>query len=625
MALAVIAALAVSGAYYEIFSTFQLYDDEGLMMLSVHHVLAGHRLYDEVRVGYGPFYYLVKETIHGPLGAPLTHDAVRLTATAFRLLAAGLAAGVVLGTTRHLTLAGLSFLLVTIHLLIVKNEPGHPQELAAVVLMATPLVALAIRSRRTTAVVAGLGFLVAVMTMIKTNLGVFSGIAAWMAVLGSIPSSRLRVVLWAVSAATATALPIVLMRSHLDAPGVGQVAYCAAAAIVAAAMLSAPRRDGGLRPVHLVALATAVAGGIALFVLPYVLNGTSLATLTERLLFGPYTLVTFFTLPLVATPEWLPAAVAGVVLAALAAWSSPGSGRRPGVAHVIAAAKLAFAFLAVGLVLLTLPAGLIAVLTPFAWLALVPDGNRPWTWEQRFVRLVLVWLAVIEPLQAYPVAGSQKWLGSLALVLCGMVCLGDASDWARTRLPASARRRARALAATAVLAVTTLIAARWQAARRADYQAGLPLDLPGATRLHLKPGTANMLRRVVEVARVGCDPVFTYPGFNSLYFWIGQAPPTLELISHEIRLVAPERQNEIVQRLEQSPTACLVRAPSLFTLPAETSFEERMAWLFGDGAEQKDTLTRVGKFQILRRVLRERDAPPTARRDSAAPPAETRR
>src|SRR5215813_3574573 len=129
LALGAVAVLAAAGAYYEIFTIFTSYDDEGVMMLSVRHVLDGHRLYDEVHVGYGPFYFLIKSIIHGWFGVPLTHDAVRLTATAFRLLAAGLAAGVVFGTTRHIAFSGLGFLLVTAHLQIIRNAPGHPQEL----------------------------------------------------------------------------------------------------------------------------------------------------------------------------------------------------------------------------------------------------------------------------------------------------------------------------------------------------------------------------------------------------------------------------------------------------------------------------------------------------------------
>jgi hypothetical protein len=623
-ALAAIAALAAAGAYYEIFSVYKLYDDEGLMMMSVRHVLDGHRLYDEVRVGYGPLYFLIKETIHGALGVPLTHDTVRITATVFRLLAAGLAAGVVFGTTRHVTLAGFGFLLVTVHLLIVRNEPGHPQELAAVVLMATPLVALGMRARRAPAIVAALGFLVAAMTMIKTNLGVFSGIAVWMAVLASMPANRLRLTLWAASAATATALPIVLMRVHLDTPWGGPIAGCAAASILAVALLATPRRDGGLRPAHLVLLAAAITGGIELFVLPHVLSGTSLATLIERLLVGPQSLIALFLLPLVATPEMVPATVAGVVLAALAAWTSAASGRRSSAADaIIAVAKLTFAVLTVQRVLQVRPDVLIRLFAPFAWLVLVPGGNERWSWEQRFVRLLLAWLAVIEPLQAYPVAGSQQWLGSVALVLCGMVCLGDAADWARALIPASARRPVQALAAAAMLAMTIMLAASWRNLFEGAYRARQPLDLPGATRLRLDRVTANTLRKVVEIVRDGCDPIFSYPGFNSLYFWTGQAPPTLELISHEIRLVTPDRLDEIVAVLARSPTACFVRPPAVSRQPAYPSFELRMAQLFGRVGEQTSKV--IGKYSILRRTLPDANSPPRHKQDSAPAPADARR
>jgi hypothetical protein len=620
VALAVIAALAAGAAYYQVFTIFGIPDDEGLMMMSVRHVLDGHRLYDEVRIGYGPLYYLIKGTIHGWLGVPLTHDTVRLTATAFRLLAAGLAGGALLAMTGHVTLAGFGFLLTTMHLVIVTREPGHPQELAALLLMATVLTALAMRSRRAPAVVAGLGFLVAGMAMTKTNLGVFTGIAVWMAVLASMPANRLRLVLWVASAATATALPIILMRPHLNTAWGGLNAGCAAASIFAVAMLATPHRDGGLRPAHLVLLAAAVTGGIGLLLLPHVLSGTSLTTLIERLLVGPHSLVAYFVAPFWSPPRRVPTTVAGVALAALAAWTLPVIGRRQNTAHVIGLAKLAFAVLVVREVYWARPHLLVGMLVPFAWLVLVPGGYGRWSWEHRFGRLLLAWLAVLHPLQVYPVSGSQKYMASLALVLCAVVCLGDAADWARGLLRASVRRPARAVAAAAMLGWTITLAASWHDAYEALYRAGTPLELPGATRFRLQKDFTDMLRQLVDTVRDNCNPVFTYPGFNSLYFWIGQAPPTLELVSHEIRLVGDDRLDEIYEVLAQSPTACLVRAPGLARQPPERAFEARMQWLFGNARETHSSVIKIGKIRVLKRVTRWVDPPQFPARDSAAAP-----
>jgi hypothetical protein len=108
---------------------------------------------------------------------------------------------------------------------------------------------------------------------------------------------------------------------------------------------------------------------------------------------------------------------------------------------------------------------------------------------------------------------------------------------------------------------------------------------------------------LVQTLRTLCNPIFIYPGFNSLYFWTGQAPPTLDLISHDIRLIAVERQDAIVEALAQSRTACLVRHPG-FPGQRNLSFERRMAPLFGvdPGSTGNGSAIRPGMYSILPRL-----------------------
>jgi hypothetical protein len=537
--------------------------------------------------------------VHGPLGVPLTHDAVRITATVYRLLVAALAAGVTFAMTRRVALAGLALLLATIHLLIVTSEPGHPQEIAAVILVAMPLVAVGIGTRPLSTV-ACLGLLAAAMVMLKINLGVFTGVALWMALLSSLRVSRLGVLLWLVSAALATALPAIVTGPHLPEAWAAQLAGSAAGWILAVAALSTPKREGGLRPAHLIGLVAAGAGGVLLLLLPLLVRGISVGTLIDRLIVQPRAIGTIFVIPFMV-PLMGPAAAVGLTLALLGAWASHAIGRRPWVAHAVGPTKLAFGVWTVLEVWWGEPRALIGLLAPFAWLVLVPGSERPWPSEGRFLRLLLAWLAVLEPLQVYPVAGSQCWLGSLAVVLCGVVCLGDAGDWGLGLLAQSGRRPARALAATGVLGVTIALGVSWLGTVEGAYRRGVPLALPGAKRLRLPASVVKELQGLVETLRTLCNPIFVYPGFNSLYFWTGQAPPTLDLISHDIRLIAVERQDAIVEALAQSRTACLVRGPGS---PGHRnlSFERRMAPLFGvdPGSTGNRSAIRVGAIRIGR-------------------------
>src|SRR5436309_9843839 len=79
LALVAATAAALADAYTFTFSQFVPYDDEGYFAVTVQHLLDGHRLYDDVPVPYGPFFYLSRWLIYGTLRVPLVTDAVRLT------------------------------------------------------------------------------------------------------------------------------------------------------------------------------------------------------------------------------------------------------------------------------------------------------------------------------------------------------------------------------------------------------------------------------------------------------------------------------------------------------------------------------------------------------------------
>ena len=90
LALVAATAAALAYAYTFTFSQFVPYDDEGYFTVTVQHLLAGHRLYDDVPVPYGPFFYLSRWLIYGALRVPLVTDAVRLVTIGHWLLCAAL-------------------------------------------------------------------------------------------------------------------------------------------------------------------------------------------------------------------------------------------------------------------------------------------------------------------------------------------------------------------------------------------------------------------------------------------------------------------------------------------------------------------------------------------------------
>jgi len=190
----VLVGLAVVAAYLEGLSVLSIvWDDQGYLMLSVRHLLDGHRLYDDIPVFYGPLYYLVSWLLHGPLGVPLTHDAVRVTSVVLRIATAAAASWAVFRMVPGALLAVYTFLTLAAAPSLMMPEAGHPQEIIALLIVTLPLVA---HDDRPGWSVVGLGVLVAALCMTNVNVGLFAAVAVWMALLSAAQSSATATVVW---------------------------------------------------------------------------------------------------------------------------------------------------------------------------------------------------------------------------------------------------------------------------------------------------------------------------------------------------------------------------------------------------------------------------------------------
>src|SRR6201988_618468 len=72
-------AMASIPAYYRMFTGFQIWDDEGALMITVKQYLGGMKLYNQISVPYGPVYYFYNWAFRTLSGTPLTHDVVRMS------------------------------------------------------------------------------------------------------------------------------------------------------------------------------------------------------------------------------------------------------------------------------------------------------------------------------------------------------------------------------------------------------------------------------------------------------------------------------------------------------------------------------------------------------------------
>src|SRR5262249_39734124 len=143
-----------------------------------------------------------------------------------------------------------------------------------------------------------------------------------------------------------------------------------------------------------------------------IVRGSSPGALANSVILGGQGLTRYFVTPILLFPWSAASAVAGLVTSLL--WPRSGTPRADGrlAVGLTAVAKLTFG---VALIVLLARGGgtgrstLLGAIPPFAWLVLLPGVET----RGRLPRLVLAWLAVLEPLQAYPVAGSQLVCGTM--------------------------------------------------------------------------------------------------------------------------------------------------------------------------------------------------------------------
>ena len=533
--LRIVAALALAAAgvhaYVSVMSgIFSL--DEGYLMITVQSSVEGNSLYDVVYTQYGPFYYLYEWLVHAVLRVPITHDATRLLTVAHWLITAGCMGFASARMLKSNWFGLFVFMQATAHLGAMSNEPGHPQELVAVML---GLAMLALTHPRITGEDASpfeprnfywLAAIAAALVLIKINVGVLFGIAlatvvAWRGLgwFNKPPWSGLFI-------AACSALPFVLMRRHLNAPWClhyAVVVGCTVVSVMLAALISSNRPTPGF---HFGRLVAAFVVPLAVMLLGTVLTGTTLHGLLDGLVLTPLKTPSIALLPLKLPSAVMVNAIAALVLAG-ACFTRPESEKvraltlwLKGLFGIVGS----FAFVGIGELEL-------GWLLPWMWLAIVPGRTTPRDTSLIFLCLAAIW----QGLQAYPIAGSQVAFGTLLLVPLYAACLKDVADFAvshpRVQKELSAPSAAKLVPQMPMLGGAALLGlfiiswlelpAVWR-----HYNTYEPLNLPGSRLMRFDPEGAKDMRRLMQYLSNECDTFITYPGYNSFYFWSGKRPPT---------------------------------------------------------------------------------------------------
>ena len=549
----VLACLAVVAtgivAYVEMFSQFQYYDDEGDIMASVKSILDGRPLYDETYAHYGPFYYLLARFLYTVAGVPVSHDVTRLATIALWLATAAVAALLVYKLTASFTWALVAYLQTFVHCRSVCNEPGHPQAILILLAVSVPLLAAVLGPTKRGA--AFLGVAAACMLLTKINVGIYVIGALLIALLGVTTGGPLVKSGLLAASAVAAALPFVLMRGADWALNYARIVAMAAAACCLTMARADIRNRLNAAPLRIFIVSITITVGVILSLA--LLSGTSVEGLIASVIVRPIRFPTVLSVPWRLPESGVLIGELSVGAALVAALLGPA--QRASLGGVL---KLAFVVLMAEAMITRGPTGMVSA-APLLWVTLLAPRPEPWDAHHVFPRAIVCLSAAAQLLIGYPVAGSQQYWATLLLVPAAIINLADVSTLLTSRFHLPARRVAGAMALAVVVwfYYPTFGVARLTASLQ-KYRALTPLDLPGATRLRLADPEVRVYRDITAAIERHCDTFISMPGFNSLYFWTRQDPPTGLNTGPWMTLFDSRLQQRIVDRLDGHESACVI-------------------------------------------------------------------
>jgi hypothetical protein len=564
-------------------SEFSIYDDEGFVIVMLRSYLAGRVLYSGFYAQYGPFAYQALAALHHVLGLAPSNDSVRLTSLIIYSATFIVWTGIAVRLMRTPWVIVVFALGLSQHLMAGTVEPGHPQDLAALLVAVCAAAALrqhtAATRRGARAAAACGGAAVAALALTKLNVGVFVAAAVAYAAAAGGRWRRARLAL--------PVLPVLLMSGRLGDAWV--LAFCTIETIGLLLLVYGAgdvgpdgRReaDGPAAP----ATAAWVGGGLAAtaaLVGIEVAHGATAWGLADGIIFQHLGFAARATQPAFMPPGALAAAALSAAAFALLhrnrqrGWHAP---VRDACRLVAAAAGLVYA-IGFG------ADYLLAFIPPFVWLLAAPPPPI-----DRRAMAFLAALALLLPLQGYPIAGTQAYLGTIPLTLLCALTFDDV---------VTAHGTPTIRAAVALLALLGL-GYELNAARQLilHYDELTPLALPGAALVRLPPVKVEEYRQLTEYMKA-FDAFVSEPGLLSLYGWTGRVPPTPWNAGAWMALLRTDQQEQIVAALRHAghPGAAVNPRRTAFWTGGQTALASPLARYLDQSCATTET---IGTWQVRR-------------------------
>jgi hypothetical protein len=567
----VVALVAARIASYRMFTGFGVADDEGYFLISIQGFIVHGGLYDSVFSQYGPFYFDLWGGLFSTLGIAVTHDAGRYAVSTIWVLS-GLVGGIVAYRMTGSIVIGAFAEVLVFHLLRANAaDPMHPGSLASLILLLLAGAACLLLPGRPRLAMAALGIGISALLLTKVNLGVFALLSTALVCVATYPALARRASLRLVAEVAFVSAPFILMRQDLAQSWAQHfsltVAISALAFVVALRGLGP---DRSRRAAELRWLASAFVGATVLFCIPPLLTGTGPGGLVDGAVLTPFLQNSGLTIPYL-----MPNGVLGAELAMLGACIGYRLLDARGALHG-SAWTLVRPVISIGTgVLMALLAteawlplpGFAPDLWPLGlvWVALIPAGDENPD-DLGFARRWLPALGLLQGLHAYPVAATQVAYGAVLLVPTAAICVANGVRDLRLLAPSDSLRRVRRVAVPVVAIVTGLVLVNAFLRSELDhardaYAHAVPLDLPGAERVHVDGSEAAALDQVSRLLADRCSTFVSLPGLNSFYLWARLDPPTWQNAGHWWNLLDRDAQRQVVGRSLRIHRLCVLRNP----------------------------------------------------------------
>jgi hypothetical protein len=554
-------------------SEFSRYDDEGFVMLMLRDYLSGKILYSGFYAQYGPFAYQALAAIHGILGLVPANDSARISSLVVYAATFSVWAGIAMHLLRSPAVVILFLLGLTQHLMTATVEPGHPQDLGALLVALCTAALLVQRTAgshlvKLAAAVLG-GMVIAALLLTKLNVGVLL-IAA---LLFQAPLARYgwRVWRWGI-----LLLPVVLMQQRLGDEWVRNFCLIETGGLLLFLAATSDRADNSAPPV--LPWISGLLAALAIILGIEVVRGATIRALADGIVFQHLdfpslaTKLGFFPLETLYAAAISVAVFVCLRLSRNQAWCKPAAD----ACRVIAAATGLAHAIGFGVDYL------LAFGLTFVWLLLAPARiDRGWL-------TFLGALALILPLQAYPVAGTQVYLGAVPLTFLCALTFDEVVTDSKSSLIAAALVLVAGLGLLYELGALRTLAGR--------YHELTPLALPGASSVRLRPAEVEEYQRLTQRMKP-FDTFVSQPGLLSLHFWTERPPPTTWNAGAWMRLIVPERQREIVaalQRAERPGAAVNARRAAFWTEQRQDLSSPLAAFL----ESSCTTVETIGEWQV---------------------------